>query len=433
MHRHLVPSARLFVPGVLIRALLAGSLALVGCGEPPPPPDAGTPRYCVGGVVTPDGGCVAKCDPAKCLPNNTCVNNACVLKCTSHLQCATATQRCAPGVEDDTAAPIFICTNTDMRQIGVACSAGECPVGLTCRSTGPGDPTEYCTRDCGSDGDCPGGYECGYQRDPHEVCGSNPKKGNNSFCGKTTEPCITPGAPDASIVEGDICLQRRICLKRDDCAPCANDIDCSLSGDKCVTIGGQKRCARACRVDTDCDGDKKCDEGFCKPYYGACEGSVFCAPCRFDRDCEPNFQCMRLHGNERSCVDARWAQSCVTNADCPVAPSGLHGTCFNAANGTDPTDWNWQLCYAPYTTLESGSETYSCYDLKRLKPWPDGGTVDAGRPDAGPPDAGPPDAGPPDAGPPDAGPYDAGPEDAGPVDAGEAPDSGTEADAGDGG
>ncbi len=322
--------------------------------------DAGVPpKQCIGGYVTPDGGCVGKCTPDKCLPGNTCVLNACTLKCTSHLDC-TFSQRCLPSQEDDTGAGIFVCTDIEFKGIGNPCPAGnECPAGYECMTSGPQDSKAYCAAGCNAHSDCPGGFECGTKRDPHKICGTN--KGNNNACGLSSDPCIEKSAitPTSGYIEGDLCLLRKVCLKRDICASCSNDVDCSLlPGHSCVPLGNEKRCAVACSKDTDCEASKYCDQGHCQPLVGKCSGSTFCSPCRYDLECEPAFSCVSLHGTEKSCIDLRFSKSCLVDQDCPQAPSGLFGTCLDERQGLDSTDSVYHRCYAPY---DEENSSYSCY------------------------------------------------------------------------
>ncbi|MBK7861874.1 MAG: hypothetical protein IPJ65_25315 [Archangiaceae bacterium] len=42
---------------------------------------------------------------------------------------------------------------------------------------------------CVDDSECPGGFECGTIRDPTPLCDTT--KGNNNFCGTTSDACIT--------------------------------------------------------------------------------------------------------------------------------------------------------------------------------------------------------------------------------------------------
>ncbi len=323
------------------------------------PADAGPKASCVGGFIEADGGCVGKCDPTRCVANNTCVGNACVLKCSSHLQCFPYTQRCVAAVEDDTDAGIFICADTDLKGVGVPCPSGtECGTTRRCRSSGQGDATAYCTANCVAASDCPGGFECGYLRDPHQICGTT--KGNNNACGTTSEPCFDRArlATEPWFVEGTICLERKMCLKREACAPCSNDIDCSLAEQHCVQMSDGNRCASSCATDRDCGSDKHCVAGFCHPRSPACTGSTFCSPCRFDLDCEPTFECVSLHGTEKACIDLKFTHTCTTSADCPASPAGLQGTCLDEQQGVHPGDNVYHRCYAPRDPV---TDAFTCY------------------------------------------------------------------------
>jgi hypothetical protein len=339
--------------------VLAACLAPVACSQP-------QPKTCVGGITLDDGGCVAKCDKSKCVANNLCVGNVCMLQCKLHSDCMADTQRCVPANEDETDAGVFICRDTDLKGNGVPCPNGnECTFPDICRTNGVGDATAYCVSPCVDDNDCPGGYECGTMRDPHAICGTT--KGNNGFCGTTSDACVTRDALaiEPHLIEGARCLERKICVKRLRCSPCTSDVDCINPQAKCLQVGADFRCLDPCLRDTDCEAADNCtsaagsDAGFCRPRFGDCLAATpaFCTPCHFDRDCEPNFECAGLHGNERSCVDPQFATTCSTNSDCPVAPSGLHGTCLGVAQQVNPGDQLYHHCYVP----EDVNEAFSCY------------------------------------------------------------------------
>lgn len=334
--------------------------AALACGPTPSTPDAGEPAKCVGGVLRPDGTCEAKCDRTKCVPGNICVDNKCVLECDAHDDCVRYAQECQPAVEDDTLRGTFVCQSVPVREYGDPCPLGiECGTNV-CLSSGPGDARSYCTMACLQDSECPGGYECGYVRDPHTRCGG-PAVGNNNFCGRTTDACIdqslSPLDGSGPYVLSSYCLQRRLCTKRDVCAPCSSNVDCSWAGLDCVDIGEDtKRCLAQCQVDSDCERDKACIGApgtvkHCAPRYGACRGTgAFCEPCRFDTDCGQGFACADLHGNETACIDMSFSKTCSTDLDCPLSPSGLRGDCVQVSGGL--------RCYAPQ---DDANNAYSCW------------------------------------------------------------------------
>jgi len=310
-----------------------------------------------------DGRCEPKCVSSNCVAGNTCVDNRCALVCDSHLDCEIGTQSCVPAKEDDTGRAIFVCAESGKPAIGKSCPKGdECSAELSCLTRGSGDAEAYCTRfDCRDDKDCPGGFQCGTMRDPHAICGSSPQKGDNNICGKTDEPCIDPSSfslGGASYFEGSICLLRRLCFKRSQCSACESDLDCSLvSGQRCVQIGKDKRCARACAVDGDCDDDYRCVEGSCVPRFGACTGTgLFCEPCSDDEDCGSKGSSMGCYemglSGERACVDYSFSTACTKDTDCPKAPSGRFGKCLDELVGVQPGDSLYHRCFLPFESGE---------------------------------------------------------------------------------
>ena len=381
---------------------------------------------CVGGVIV-NGVCEGKCTPDKCLAENTCVGNRCVLKCDSHADCyPDGSQSCVPATEDDTSAAINVCQFTGQSAgVGVKCPFGnecdpwmscpdggtcfswqcggdpaacvlddvacngaegcvfgkcaadgapcrvncqtECTAWLSCETKGEADAEAYCTnRDCEADADCLSDYYCGIVRDPHEICGSNPKKGDNNFCGQTSDPCVAVG-PDGkatdgtSRFEGSLCMQRRSCLKRGQATPCTTDLDCSLvDGQKCVAYAGETRCAQICGKNLDCKLDNQCDLalGACVPRFSqwVSAGGAFCEPCLNDEDCGGNgtaWACTDISGGMKACFDQSFPDTCNSNADCPAAPGGKPGTCLDEGEGVGPGDSVYKRCYFPINPTTS--------------------------------------------------------------------------------
>jgi hypothetical protein len=372
---------------------------------------------CEGGVIV-NGKCEGKCSPDKCLPGNTCVDNACVLTCTQHADCIVGQQDCLPAKEDGTGADIMVCTATGLGPVGTpcpnktecatvtacllsgrscdytqcagapctkddvacgtdtacrigtcpdktacvvpACSAAEC-LPLTCQTNGVGDALAYCTKlDCSDDTQCPGGYACSPIRDPHTICGLMPPKGNNTTCGKTTEPCIDPstfGKDGNSYFEGSVCLLRKECQRRDLCAACTTDIDCTIQGQHCVPSGAGNHCLRTCTKTTDCQDGTSCVSGSCQPLYGSCEGKgEFCSPCINDEDCGTkgsSVACLDVNNfvGEKGCFDTSFSTACMVDADCPLSPGGRHGHCLADADGVAPTDAVYHKCYFPLKAM----------------------------------------------------------------------------------
>jgi hypothetical protein len=236
-----------------------------------------------------------------------------------------------------------------------SCSAQDCTADLRCISQGAGDADAYCTKnDCADDADCPGGFYCGVTRDPHELCNSTPKKGNNAACGRVpaNTPCIDPATlgQGNTMFEGPVCIMRKACLARKDCDPCTTDLDCAGITNHCVTMDNetQKRCARECATSADCGDQAICvavdpndvnSSRVCKHKFGACVGAgKFCEPCLNDTDCGPvtgTGACYEYDGGQRGCFTP-----CETSADCPPSPSKIVGVC----NLDDPNALLYKHC-----------------------------------------------------------------------------------------
>jgi hypothetical protein len=353
------------------------------------------------------------------------VGNQCELKCTSHADCALdGSQHCAPAKEDDTGMDIMTCqTNSKPAGMGAtcpfgnecanwlacpdntaclanqcggdmmacvkddaackdnaSCTIGKCPDGSACRTDcttnckpwlecltdGEADADAYCSkRDCMSDDDCIDGFYCGIVRDPHGICGSNPAKGNNSFCGTTVDKCVSLPEAGTSRFEGSVCMLRKTCLKRDQGVACKTDLDCSqLPNQACVNFGGETRCAHKCGVNLDCHADAKCDSdlGACVPKYGKwVDPGQYCAPCKSDEDCgdkSTHFACVTISGDVHTCFDESFPTMCMSDADCPKTPGGKTPHCLDENDGLMAGDPQYHRCYFPYN---AATNKYSCW------------------------------------------------------------------------
>jgi len=319
--------------------------------------------------------CIPECDPALCvvdgdgepvlsddgIPVNACVNNECRLRCDSHTDCIVPNEICAPAIEDDTGAEILVCEATAIPG-GVLnpCPHGdvgdhddECPEGLLCVPKRKGDADAYCAQpDCITDDDCSPGFYCGVIRDPRRISGTD--KGNNVFCGTTSEDDVDPAdlSEDGPLFEGPLCIMRRVCLVRSECTPCETSLDCSYSGTRCVDVGGEKRCLAGCDRPGDCALDKECNDGLCVPRFGRCtgDGETFCEPCVDDLDCgdaSNQWACEEVQIGQWACLDYGFV--CSSNDEClgdrrcwwPEGDQGLDPICHPPV---DP-DTQFFTCY----------------------------------------------------------------------------------------
>jgi hypothetical protein len=376
---------------------------------------------CVGGVINPDTGlCEGKCTADKCIAQNTCVDNRCMLKCDSHLDCFD-TQDCTLDTEDDTMTSVLVCeAHAQATGFGWGCPFGNecdtalaCPDGtkcdqcagnpaacvldttacagdpnckkgkcpdqsacvvptcapteckpLTCLTKGEGDADAYCSMlHCESDTECPGGYYCGIARDPHLICGT--MKGDNAFCGETTEACIDPMTftqGGATFEEGPSCLLRKQCMKRGQCNTCANDLDCSQVVDqRCVTIGPDARCSRNCSIIPRCPNGDECDPMACNGNLAACTlDTVACAgdpDCTIGK-CPDQSPCVKCSDNICEPRDCDPDYFCVAN---PTPNDPMNGSCvprFGACIGTG------QYCEPCLSDKDCGgaTSTVSCVE-----------------------------------------------------------------------
>lgn len=389
-------------------ALVLTSAAMAGCGGSVSGTGGGTTTastggeapFCAGGFIRPSptdpkGTCEGKCTAGACGADNTCVDNHCALTCANHLECGDGlSQECLPAKEDDSQKDITTCQPNGKGSVGTKCAFGTecasqfaCPDGkkcdpacagadcpcpadkckaLFCRGAGEGDAEAFCTlQDCHADGDCPGGYWCAKVRDPHQICGT--MKGDDSFCGTTTEPCVDPAmnaTTGGTYEEAAQCAVRTECRIRRQCAPCSTDLDCSVvAGQHCTQVGQEKVCTRDCVAESDCENGFQCMNGACTPRFGACVGTgKYCEPCRSDLDCDGpagKQACVSFGGAERVCIDVTASMACTTDNDCPTGPDGRHGLCADSTIGVGSGDAIYHKCiYPPFT---EATNVFSCW------------------------------------------------------------------------
>ncbi len=356
--------------------------------------------------------------------------------CPNGLQCnPTPTCTCEPDAaacEGKALCNVGKCAEDGVTLCTVnTCAANECKPMRCISEVAQGDAASYCSAvDCTDTSECQAGFYCGVKRDPHDICGrtcnggscshdpniscttdSNCQKGNNAACGITAEPCMDPAQFDANagtFHEGGRCLLQNACLRRDQCAPCAHNLDCSVGdGDACTVHAGQNVCARFCIDGLDCLRDEVClpyagasgatatcagapsidctdpaldcpnpddlcaPRNVCVPAAGACDASdasdKFCAHCVHDDQCGDTgaWNCDTVNGLEKACFNRDFDIPCTVDGDCPTAPNGSKtGTCLDERFGVEPTDSNYHTCYFPFDdggTADTIDDRFSCF------------------------------------------------------------------------
>lgn len=333
--------------------------------------------------------------------------------CAMQLGCPNGLE-CDPASCGDCELDEAACEGKELCNVGKCASSGErctfntCPLDqctpfLCLDWVGEGDTEAYCTNtDCSDDANCPDGFYCGAKRDPRDVCNSDTGGGN--ICGgPSNAPCVDPAAPPpgGQYLEGSVCLMQRTCLRRDECAPCETNLDCSLGpADVCANHFEQTVCARFCLDNGDCAPDEEClgyvaasgtggqtcaqspnvdcvtgaecpvegdvcvPRSVCVPRTGACDGSnqpaKFCVHCTDDTHCGPpgsGWACTEQSNGHTACLDLGFTTSCTSNADCPQVPNGtLRGKCLDESDGVQPGNPVYQKCYFPRT-----ADGYVCF------------------------------------------------------------------------
>ncbi|XP_041673606.1 neurogenic locus notch homolog protein 1-like isoform X3 [Drosophila eugracilis] len=224
-----------------------------------------------------DGLTGCQLPPERCHPGCECDENGayCASKCSRTEDCACG-QQCARGKCRNKCGPKRQCT------VGQLCERGACIAG--CKSNG----------DCAADQSCVNG-KC---TDP---CASDKACGRNALC-TVSEHRMLCYCPDG--YEGE-------------------------PSKECVQF--------ECRVDTDCESNKRCDQGKCRNpclEYGACGTNAQCrvvgrkAQC----SCPPDFfgnpmsECRPLEGGCSS-------KPCGENSKCTEVPGGYECACMDGCIG----------------------------------------------------------------------------------------------------
>lgn len=299
------------------------------------------------------GGCsddkpATGCQDSQCLSGNKCVDDgkatSCRLLCTKQSDCpdkfhCTVNPKgdktyCAADEGD--AARI---NPKKQGQWGYTCNPSggmdnnpDCDVDQSfwCYGRNPTDAASFCTQyQCKSDADCKGGYWC----------------------------ATVNLEPSVRRVKRSVKETTTVCLPRDYCAPCKNDVDCPTREGQpqyCVPgEDGQKFCTVECANDGNCQQDASCvEEGsrtVCKPRAGTCKGDgTFCSPCYSDADCQGDGVCVTsAYSRERFCAPKSAKNCAVVNdalvSECPETPKldGIVGTsCQTSRDDVDiPKDY----------------------------------------------------------------------------------------------
>lgn len=271
------------------------------------------------------------CDPSLCAEGNSCISDGTKTECRRACDAQTGATGCAfnwtctqgEGAEKPyCVADKLPYTSAPTGQWGSPCkpSGGfganpDCDSAQTfwCYGASPTDGQAFCTQyQCQLDKDCRGGWYC----------------------------ATINQKPYVEDVNRSVKLTTTVCLPRDYCAPCENNVDCAPLSDgtprSCVAdaTGAAKFCTSGCANDANCRLDAKCvaneatGGSVCVPRAGVCKGDgSLCAPCRSDDEC-PQGVCNKApFSDERFCgvqskVPCEVSDAGALVADCPKPPDG---------------------------------------------------------------------------------------------------------------
>jgi hypothetical protein len=307
--------------------------------------------------------------------------------CMADGDCNVAGQVCAPGLGGGAS----ICTRKCTGQTGPE----GCPVGYDCFPTDPAKGST-CNRvryefDATTGAPLLFGRDCALD---YLACANAGSANANPVCRKIFDFSGDPPTPveidpnayctGACETDADCPLDflcdvdvdgARLCLRRDQCAPCTVDANCPTSNPLCVPTrdGTARYCTKSCAFRSDCGGVQNtaltCAETTnaagtpllaCLHRFGACKGEGnMCDPCRTDADCEKTQSTCITNSatGERFC-----SKRCTSDAAC----SGAAGTVATACDNTDFYDPNLNpggrslgLCNGDVEHVEPG--LFSCW------------------------------------------------------------------------
>lgn len=300
-----------------------------------------------GGTASPDGGAIAAvpCDQSKCTKGNQCIKGddgveKCRLVCTSQDGCPDGYACAAKDPLSYCVAEAFSPPVTkNAKTWGASCPPGKIDTdacdtaqAFYCYGHGKTDANGFCTRyDCVTDSDCPGGWFCVDQN-------------------------VLPNVASDAVNADHATV--RVCLPREYCAPCQNDVDCMKDRQgrtqHCVAdADGGGLCVPECTHDTNCHWDAQCmnfgSYSGCYPRAKRCKGDgTICSPCRSDKDC-PNGSCAYAHHSEErfctvkakaACDSAKPYDNCDQNSPVPKDGAKYAGKVVCNINKPAPNDKN---------------------------------------------------------------------------------------------
>lgn len=274
------------------------------------------------------------CDPSK--DGLACIEGVCRYTCKEVTGCADGFE-CRSFASEGVGACVASTAPTGPGQYGTSCpnpDSCDAKSGFSCVGLA-GDINSFCTKKdgCTTDDECPAGFWC-------------------------------------SSLRVDLKTQARACVKREFCAPCETDVDCSYQvGAICVSTeqsGGEKFCSVPCAKDSlSCIIGAHCQptqdgRDACVPRTGYCHAPsnpTACDPCRNDTDCGEKGLCLSGEIGYKPglswCAAPCGPPDASGKATCPTAPNGLETVCLDDTYYTgDPENPPsksdlYQYCIAP--------------------------------------------------------------------------------------
>jgi hypothetical protein len=335
-----------------VLCLCAAAVLVTGCKTKYYYVDSGVPL----GHDCPNGN--------ECYGDSFCFEGMCTTTCQSNADCWEGTE-CRPLGTAAVMTCVTVRYRTGPVMVGTSCGVDP----TACDGVDPEcDPKHGCDQTCSSDDECSPAYRCSSEFNTclrQLFCYARQTDDVDAVC---TQECTDdrdcPPKLYCETVASDTDPNRKICLRRQFCAPCARDEECDLVGGVCGTDNlGFGFCTAPCTpaVDSSDPNYYTCVQPFseckdngdgrtlCHHRYGACVGDgSLCSPCRSRADCD--------WASGAVCYRSSWGQErfCTTVCD-TTCPAGY--ACFEFNNnctsdlrcrapggkcqGNDPCTYDW--------------------------------------------------------------------------------------------
>jgi hypothetical protein len=277
---------------------------------------------------------------AECSGDDICVGNSCERPDTAERGTAGICQACE--TKSDCVDPNALCVQL--------------------RNDDSGPAERVCTAPCGSDSDCPSGFECSNIGGSTQ-CLPEPNANNVRTC---------ESAPDLECVTARDCAAGESCVNNEceapDTAECGADADCG-SGEvcdrqECVPEGTENECTTR----SDCASGQVCTNGTCE---GGTESCVFNNECSEEGLCV-NGNCFSACSQDDDCGNLEHCRQgicrtteCNGTSDCAGDEMCIDATCMPACESSGDCDSGYVCTEHGYCDRDPNVECRSGAECSR--------------------------------------------------------------------